>query len=293
MSSGTKHLLRGFLVREDKDDKITLTNKRQLTLPSKSGISKILWPASGNHFIAERRSATGNPSWSVYNSEVNAYTDLPSQVTAIDWLPQGNKIIYIWLDSNNKSTLNTAIPTGTQRQIGQFKFSTAAANNLKNGTNKWTLSGVIFNVNATNVALGTGDNTAAATSTFKFYNKADQTVKATCTAAATSTSGAGSSGSLVVTCRNLQTTSSVLTQIDPGTDATFVLEAQVANAKISNNSTSTLQVSLQNFTDPAAQTLSSTDAHIVWADLENSSTVTKFNWVEYPETSVNGTSYNG
>jgi hypothetical protein len=95
---------------EDKDDKITLTNKRQLTLPSKSGISKILWPASGNHFIAERRSATGNPSWSVYNSEVNAYTDLPSQVTAIDWLPQGNKIIYIWLDSNNKSTLNTASP---------------------------------------------------------------------------------------------------------------------------------------------------------------------------------------
>lgn len=186
----------------------------------------------------------------------------------------------------------TAIPTGTQRQIAQFKFSTAAANNLKNGTNKFTLSGVIFNVNATNVQLGTGDNTASATSTFKFYNKADATVKATCIATATSTSGAGSSGSLVVTCRNLQTTSSVLTQIDPGTDATFVLEAQVANAKISNSSTSTLQVSLQGYTDPAAATLASTDAHIVWADLDNGSS-TKFNWIEYPDTSVNGTSYNG
>lgn len=196
------------------------------------------------------------------------------------------------------SANGTAIPVGTQRQIAQFKFSTAAASNLKNGTNKFTLSGVIFNVNATNVQLGTGDNTSAATSTFKVYNKADQTVKATCTGSGGSVSGTptvpspkAQSGSLTVVCRNLPT-SSVNTQIDPGSDATFVLEAQVANAKISNSSTSTLQVSLQGFTDPGAAALHQNDAHIFWADLDNGGS-TLFKWVESGDTFINGTSYNG
>ena len=187
----------------------------------------------------------------------------------------------------------TAIPTGTQRAIGQFKFSTAAANNLKNGTNKWTLSGVIFNVNATNVELGTAVNTALATSTFKLYNKADPTTKATCTSAATAISGNGASGSLVVTCGELRLAarSLVNTQIDPGSDVTFVLEASVTNAKISATSTSTLQVSLQGFTDQYATGFASSTSHLNWLDLDGSTT--SFLWIEYPETSINGTSYNG
>ncbi len=186
----------------------------------------------------------------------------------------------------------TAIPSGTQKAIGQFKFSTASASNDKNGPNKFTLSGVIFNVNATNVQLGTASNTSTSTSTFKFYNKADPTTKATCTAASTSVSGSGGSGSLVVTCGNLPGTS-VNTQIDPGTDSTFVLEAQVANTKISNSSTSTLQVSLTNFSDdPTYSTFAATTSHLNWLDKDNSAT-TSFLWLEYPETSINGTSYTG
>jgi hypothetical protein len=195
----------------------------------------------------------------------------------------------------------TAIPTGTQRAIAQFKFSTAAANNLKNGTNKWTLSGVIFNVNATNVQLGSGDNKLLASSTFKVYNKADPTVKHTCTAAGTSVSGNGASGSLVVLCSGFRDTTSVPgkaaslvnTEIDPGTDATIVLEAHVVNAKISNASTSTLQVSLQGINENPIETVfGSSNSHVVWLDKDNSTT-TIFNWIEYPDTSVNGTSYNG
>lgn len=195
----------------------------------------------------------------------------------------------------------TAIPTGTQRAIAQFKFSTAAANNLKNGTNKWTLSGVIFNVNATNVQLGSGDNKLLASSTFKVYNKADPTVKHTCTAAGTSVSGNGASGSLVVLCSGFRDTTSVPgkaaslvnTEIDPGTDATIVLEAHVVNAKISNASTSTLQVSLQGINENPIETVfGSANSHVVWLDKDNSTT-TIFNWIEYPDTSVNGTSYNG
>ncbi len=185
----------------------------------------------------------------------------------------------------------TAIPSGTQKAIGQFKFSTADAQNSKNGPNKFTLSGVIFNVNATNVLIGQGtDSSSLAASTFKIYNKADPTSKATCTA-----DKATASGSLVVTCGALLTTarSTVNTQIDPGTDATFVLEATVSNVKISNGSTSTLQVSLTNFSDnPYYSTFSSSTSHLNWLDKDNTDT-TSFLWLEYPETSVNGTSYAG
>ncbi len=184
----------------------------------------------------------------------------------------------------------TAVPTGTQRQIAQFKFSTAAANNLKNGTNKFTLSGVIFNVNATNVMLGTaGTSQAARTSTeFKIYNKADQSAKSPCTANVATASGS----SLIITCAAIPTQSVVNTEIDPGSDATFVLEANVTNGKISNSSTSTLQVSLQGFTDPLSSAFTSADSHISWLDKDNSTT-TILKWVEYPDTSINGTSYNG
>ncbi len=186
----------------------------------------------------------------------------------------------------------TAIPTGTQRQIGQFKFSAAAASNTKNGPNKFTLTGVIFNVNATNVALGTGDQTSLATSDFFIYNKADATVKSGCTSAATATSATGQSGTLVVTCDDIDL-SGVNTEIDTGTDATFVLQADISNAKISNGSTSTLQVSIQNFSDVGLATaFGSATSHLFWADKDTASK-TPFMWIEYPDTSVNGTSYSG
>ncbi len=193
------------------------------------------------------------------------------------------------LTNADASPNGTAIPVGTQKAIGQFKFTTAAAGsaNTKNGTNKWTLSGVIFNVNATNVLLGTGDQTATATSDFKLYNKADPTVKNTCIA-----NKATTSGSIVITCEAITVRSSVNTQIDPGADATFVLEAEVVNPKISNSSTSTLQVSIQSFSENPYETVfGASNTHLVWTDLENTGTV--FKWLEFTETSVNGVSYSG
>ncbi len=199
----------------------------------------------------------------------------------------------------------TAIPTGTARAIAQFKFATAAAGNLKNGTNKWTLSGVIFNINATNVQLGTADNTATATSTFKLYNKADPTIKATCTGSGGTVTNSpnvaspkAQSGALTVRCGALMATS-VNTEIDPGTDVTFVLEANVTNGKVSNSSTSTLQVSLQSFTDdPKATVFGSSvsgKSNLTWVDKDNAAltSTSVFKWIEYPDTTVNGTSYNG
>lgn len=94
---------------EDNNGQIQLTGKKQLNVPLKSGITKILWPAKGNDFIAQFTDAGGKTSWSYFNSAAQVYSDLPAQVLNLDWMPSGNQIMYVWLE-NNKATLNVSDP---------------------------------------------------------------------------------------------------------------------------------------------------------------------------------------
>lgn len=87
---------------------VTLVQKRQLSIPARTGISKVLWPLKGNDFITVVQSGGGN-SFSYFNTGTGLYTDLPSQVTSVDWAPTGDKIYYIWLE-NGKATLNYSDP---------------------------------------------------------------------------------------------------------------------------------------------------------------------------------------
>jgi N-acetylneuraminic acid mutarotase len=169
----------------------------------------------------------------------------------------------------------TAIPMGTARPIGQFKFTAATANNIYNGSNKAMFDGLIFNVNATNIDLDG--------SSFKVFNKADPTMTSTCAVSQTSGSSA-----LVVTCNNMS--SFIDSQIDPGSDMTLVLRADVQNAKVNSANTSTLQTSLQNFTNMSATPFSPVGSHVKFFDKDAASFV-QFLWIEYPDTSVNSTSY--
>ncbi len=171
----------------------------------------------------------------------------------------------------------TSIPTGPQRQIGQFKFSAASASNTKNGNNKFTLSDIIFSVNTTNVKTGT--------SSYLVYNKADPTTKASCIVTTVSAS------QLLATCGGL-TFGSVDTAIDPGSDMTLVLETNVINPKVNNFASSTLQVSLQNFDSISATAFGAAGSHVRWLDKDNV-TSTQFLWIESSESDVKGTSYNG
>jgi len=188
----------------------------------------------------------------------------------------------------NPDPNGTNVPTGVS-PVGQFKFAAAAHGNSKDGLNDAVLSGVIFTVNATNVAMdGSG---------FKLYNKADSTVKQQCrsylTASNTQITGGDNraSGSIIVECRDLDT-AAINTEIDQGTDLTLVLEGEVNNAQVSSSATSTLQISIQDFTSIAQKSMtrsSTTSNHLNWVDKDTTSTL--FYWLEYPETVVKSTSY--
>ena len=189
----------------------------------------------------------------------------------------------------NPDADNTNVPTGIS-PVGQFKFTAASNSNTLNGLNKATLSGVIFNVTASQVDLESG--------TFKFYNKANADTKATCSVVSGSLS---STGSLVVSCPNLRTASTWSsgvgdTQLESGETSTFVLEVNIQNAKV-GSTTSALQVSIQDFSTRATTTYGASVSHIDWTD-EDSGTVasgtttsSRFKWVEYSDTVVRSTSY--
>ncbi len=189
----------------------------------------------------------------------------------------------------NPAPDNTPVNTGIQ-PFGQFKITAAQNGNSNNGLNYVLLTGVVFNVNATNVVLDA--------TTFEFYNKEDATVTTSCTADSTTPTlniGGNASGSFLVVCSDLDATS-VQTRIDQGQSETFVLQANVTNSQVTAAATSILQASLQSFSKNTRLSFGSgtvTDtafSHLIWNDTD-SSTSEAFHWVEYADTVVNSTSY--
>ncbi len=95
---------------------VLLSNKSQLTVPAKSGISMILWPKVGSSYITE--SGSGNfKQWSYYNPATGLYVDLPSQVKSLSWMPNGDKIMFVWVGTDGKATLNVSNPDTTGYQM--------------------------------------------------------------------------------------------------------------------------------------------------------------------------------
>jgi len=184
----------------------------------------------------------------------------------------------------NPDANGTSVPTG-KSDIGQFKFAAAAHTNSKDGLNDVVLSGVVFNITATNVVVDSGS--------WLFFNKADATITYACDAQTTADGNVHVfSGSYFVECMDF-TSSTVNTQIDQGTDSTFVLQGNISNPVVTSNATSTLQVSLQNFDQITRLTFGATTAtsHLSWQDKDGDSNNPIFMWVEFPDTTVKSTSY--
>lgn len=98
----------GQLFQADLDStsgQIKLTNKRELAVPPKGGVRKVVWPAAGNNYLVQTQNNFGADVWSVYASDKGAYIDLPAQITAVNWMPDGEQLLYFWLE-DGKTNLN-------------------------------------------------------------------------------------------------------------------------------------------------------------------------------------------
>lgn len=187
----------------------------------------------------------------------------------------------------NPDANGTSLTAGT-KDIGVFKFSAAANVNSKNGLNKVALQQIAFNVASSNVLIDP--------LSMKIYNKANPAQKVACSANRSGNEAINDpfSGSFFIACGGLGNTDAVMS-IDPGASATFAVEANIVNPKISASQGSSLLVSLQNFTSPAETVFNfPSGSHFEWADADSGSPVPPtYLWVEYPDTVVSSTAYQG
>ncbi|PIR54570.1 hypothetical protein COU75_00155 [Candidatus Peregrinibacteria bacterium CG10_big_fil_rev_8_21_14_0_10_42_8] len=210
------------------------------------------------------------------NSNKNAYIVGGKNVSVL------SKITSI--TNANPDANGTSVPTGISA-IGQFTMEAAAHNNSKNGANDFILDGIIFNVNATNVDIDA--------SSFAFYNKADQTQKIACTPYDQNKKrlSGKATGNIFVSCTG-QADSVVNTEINEGTDETFVLQADIINPNnaAARGGISVLQASLTQFDNIKYSEFDNDKSHIFWYDKDGGG-FNEFLWIEYPETTIRSTSY--
>lgn len=75
----------------------------EYTLPSLiSNFKKAYWPATGSNLILAATSATGEQK-TFFDSAAGTYKPLPANIKAVDWMPDGKRIVYVWQSGNGKS----------------------------------------------------------------------------------------------------------------------------------------------------------------------------------------------
>jgi Tol biopolymer transport system component len=81
--------------------------KQEYALPEALPVTGAIWPLTGSDFIVESTSG-GNKAFSYYDSESKQFVKYASNIKYVDFMPDGRRVIYNWVESSGKSTLSIA-----------------------------------------------------------------------------------------------------------------------------------------------------------------------------------------
>jgi hypothetical protein len=81
--------------------------KQEYVLPTKLEVSDALWPLVGNDFIVETSSG-GSKTISYYDSEGKSYIPYPANIKHVDFMPDGRRVAYNWVETSGVSQLSIA-----------------------------------------------------------------------------------------------------------------------------------------------------------------------------------------
>ncbi len=87
--------------------KLETSDLRELALPAKGGITKVHWPLNGNNFLVEL-GTTWPKRYAIYSSSKGDYVDLPKEAISADWMPDGEQVLYFWVEGDGKASLNVS-----------------------------------------------------------------------------------------------------------------------------------------------------------------------------------------
>ncbi|MBI4049727.1 MAG: hypothetical protein HY395_02855 [Candidatus Doudnabacteria bacterium] len=68
-----------------------------------------LWPQQGNDFIITTITSIGEVKYH-YDNDQKKYVQLPEAVQSLDWMPDGERILYVWKAGDNTQQLKIAVP---------------------------------------------------------------------------------------------------------------------------------------------------------------------------------------
>ncbi|MDP2933665.1 MAG: hypothetical protein Q8N81_06075, partial [bacterium] len=86
------------------------SQEEQYGLPEISPIESVLWPDNGNDFILRLSSSGENRVFRYFDSYAKTFVDLPRNVEDLAWMPDGKKILYIWVRDDGRRELKLARP---------------------------------------------------------------------------------------------------------------------------------------------------------------------------------------
>lgn len=263
--------LRTFVVSPTEDTVIVM--KAQMKSDQFGGASGqmfqpiITGAVSGDNAAIEARSVSSsgelaqNDNDSTADGEIFIGIATPGSNTAISGQTNDTSLASIGSVLNDGPAEGSSIPSGFT-PFARFKISALPHGNSFHGSNDVLLQTLTFRVTAQNVQL---DPASVSLSTAN-----DLSNRLNCTAGA-------STGTFNVTCTGMSDT--LQNRIAQGQDVVYVLSANVTNTQVTPG-TSILSASLA-ILGQRGMTNS-----IVWTDQE-----TTFQWVDVPQTSVDGTVY--
>ena len=89
---------RGQMFRRSLDGQ----NFTEYPLPSLiTGFKKAAWPSSGSDFIVTSNTGAGELK-NLYDSKAKEYKLLPDNIQSFDWMPDGQRIVYVWKSGDGK-----------------------------------------------------------------------------------------------------------------------------------------------------------------------------------------------
>ncbi len=81
--------------------------KQEYALPEALKVSDAIWPITGSDFIVESTTG-GTKSFSYFDSDQKQFIKYPSNIKYVDFMPDGRRVMYNWVESSGKSTLSVA-----------------------------------------------------------------------------------------------------------------------------------------------------------------------------------------
>ncbi|MBI2356224.1 MAG: hypothetical protein HYV13_03415 [Candidatus Doudnabacteria bacterium] len=73
----------------------------------KGSLLQALWPEKGGNFIVTTSASSGGTKY-FYDDQEKKYVELPGNIQSLDWMPDGERIAYVWKAGDNSQQLKMA-----------------------------------------------------------------------------------------------------------------------------------------------------------------------------------------